>query len=78
MEKRERGYFVAATFIYREKRCAARLYNNKFSATLYRKTEKGEKRMTTNKYKSTAGRFNSKQCFGIQRRTTFALPSSIF
>jgi hypothetical protein len=64
---------------YREKRrSVAHLYNNKFSATLYLKTVKGGKRATRNKSKTSSGRFNSKQCFGVQRKTAFALPSSIF
>jgi hypothetical protein len=78
MEKREKD-ISSQQLSYTEKRgCVAHLYSKKFCATPYRKTEEGEKRATRYKYKTSAGRFNSKQRFGVQRKTAFALPSTAF
>jgi hypothetical protein len=44
MEKRERDISSQQLSYTEKRRCVAHLYNNKFSATLYRKTEKGEKK----------------------------------
>ena len=79
MEKRDRDNLSQQLTYTEKRRSVAHLYSNKFSATLPQNREGRKKELLGINIKplqedSTV----SKQCCGVQRKTAFALPSSIF